>query len=554
MSLSGKNSDRSPSLGLILLLFFAVSILVGPFREAPLDDDWAYAETVKHLLETGNYRLNGWLSANTPLMTGWGVLFCLPGGFSFAALRVSTLALGIIGLAAFRALAVEHRIGRQAANLLTLCIATSPLYFKLSLTYMSDVPFATTVTAAILLYSKALRLDKWPLWLGASLCGGAAVLTRQFGVALLGALAVVWLIDPHRIQRLARYLVGAVVPCLACYWQLNQGWNHPNWAAINTLHREKTFLWGTGFLRNVPWRPFVILEYSAWLLIPLVVVVGLAAIHAIRDGRFFNQSISRFWNPRLLLPAFAGLFAASVAYGARIRAAPPLMPFLPWNFELLKLLGLKAQLPATLIAVLGGALFASILIQRDMLGSFRSRELGAWFLDATAFFLLGFLLVFYPLGDEYLLVLLPYVAIAIGKRLESQLLLWRVPLVFVSIALLVGGGVWTREGLCRNQAIWTLAERLHARGVPTQEIFAGWEWAGYYHFADYAETAPPGSTDTFADFFERWMGEFRARAVYLIVHDPHAPPGEKWETVDRFRYFSVFSRGTETFYAVRRIK
>ncbi len=46
------------------------------------------------------------------------------------------------------------------------------------------------------------------------------------------------------------------------------------------------------------------------------------------------------------------------------------------------------------------------------------------------------------------------------------------------------------------------------------------------------------------------MDRQRAQADYLIVHDPQPPAGEHWETVDRFQYFSVFSRGIETFYAV----
>jgi hypothetical protein len=37
------------------------------------------------------------------------------------------------------------------------------------------------------------------------------------------------------------------------------------------------------------------------------------------------------------------------------------------------------------------------------------------------------------------------------------------------------------------------------------------------------------------------------------VHDPRPPASEFWKIVDRFHYFSVFSRGVETFYAVRRL-
>src|ERR1700693_3756701 len=96
------------SLWVVLLLFLGAACVVNPFREMPYDDDWAFSETVKHLLDTGQYRLNEWLAPNMPFQTAWGALFCLPFGFSFSALRISTIVLALIGLLAFRALAREH--------------------------------------------------------------------------------------------------------------------------------------------------------------------------------------------------------------------------------------------------------------------------------------------------------------------------------------------------------------------------------------------------------------------------------------------------------------
>ncbi len=161
-------------------------------------------------------------------------------------------------------------------------------------------------------------------------------------------------------------------------------------------------------------------------------------------------------------------------------------------------------------------------------------------------------MAFFVFGDKDVLIFLPFAAIAVGKQLEPLLLAnWRAVFV-LCLGLLAGTAVWTREDLCRNQAIWTLAERVHASGEPADKIFAGWEWTGYYDFPEYARTVPPVASTTFTDFFERWVGQQRARADFLIVHDPRPPAGERWKTIDRYQYFSVFSRGTETFYAVRR--
>jgi 4-amino-4-deoxy-L-arabinose transferase-like glycosyltransferase len=460
----------------------------------------------------------------------------------------------VIGLAAFRALAIEHRVGRAAANLLTLCIATSPLFFKMSLTFMSDVPFVATTTVALLFYARALRGGSWLGWIAASLAGAAAILTRQFGVALLGALAVVWLADARRLERLARYAVGVALPALATLWQLNQGWNHPNWAAAHNLNRQRMFFWGTGFLKNVPWRPLVVIEYLAWFLMPLGLAAAIAVVGEWRNQRQAADLRSRGRSGRLPLEliAWTCLFVGGVLYGARFIGSPPLMPFLSWNFDILYILGMKFRILATVIAVAGSVFFAHFLVRRYVLESGRPSGLHEWFLDAASLFSLLLVLVFFLIGDEYLLIFLPFAAIAIGRQVEPVLLAWRRTVFIVCLLLLAGAAVWTREGLCRNEAIWTLAERLHATGVPTDKIFAGWEWAGYYHFDDYARAAPPATTTTFADFFERWMSERKARAEFLIVHDPHPPTGEHWQTIDRSQFFSVFSRGTETYYAVRR--
>ena len=103
--------------------------------------------------------------------------------------------LAVIGLVAFRGLAVEHGMSRGAANLLTLCLASSPLFFKLSLTFLSDVPFVAVTLVATLFYTRALRDERWSSWLAASLAASAAIFIRQFGIALVGGIAPIWLVD-----------------------------------------------------------------------------------------------------------------------------------------------------------------------------------------------------------------------------------------------------------------------------------------------------------------------------------------------------------------------
>src|SRR3954468_22352937 len=75
--------------------------LLDPRREMPLEDDWAYALTVEHLVKTGSFELHPWLSANMPFQALWGTAFTLLLGPGFASLRISTLVLSMAGLYAF---------------------------------------------------------------------------------------------------------------------------------------------------------------------------------------------------------------------------------------------------------------------------------------------------------------------------------------------------------------------------------------------------------------------------------------------------------------------
>jgi hypothetical protein len=570
---AGTAADRSPgiSLAVVLALFLVAVAIINPFREMPYDDDWAFSETAKHFLETGQYRLNEWLAPNMPFQTVWGALFCLPFGYSFSALRISTIVLGVVGLIAFRALAVEHGLSRVAANLLTFCLASSPLMFKLTLTYLSDVPFVALTLVAVLFYTRALRSDRWLDWMAASAAASATIFVRQFGMAILGGLALVWFLDRRRFERFGRYFIGAALPTISTLWQLQQGWNQSNWAQTLLLSRQKHFLWGGAFLKQLPWRVPVLVEYIGWFLLPLALVATIAVWRAFCSKSLAVESpttpedIGTSRSRARLAAELIGwliLLLASVAYGARVLDIPWLMPYLAWFFEILKSLGMKAEIPATLLTIASGVLFAHVLARRYSVASNRP-ALAPSVLDAMTFVSLSMALIFFVFGDKDVLIFLPLAAIAVGRQAEGVLLKHRWLVFGACLLMLTGSAIWTREDLCRNQAVWTLAERIHARDVPSEKIFAGWEWYSYYHFDEYARDVPPVATTEFKPFFGPWMNRQRAQADYLIVHlsrprdgkerfDPEPPAGEHDEPVDQFTYFSVFSRGYETFYALKR--
>src|SRR5207253_1410227 len=100
--------------------------------DVPLIDDWTYAWSVSHLLETGRLQILS-ISAVYPVsQILWGALFSLPFGFSFAALRVSTVVLATLGSCALYLTLCALGITRARALIGTLCVAFNPVSILLA--------------------------------------------------------------------------------------------------------------------------------------------------------------------------------------------------------------------------------------------------------------------------------------------------------------------------------------------------------------------------------------------------------------------------------------
>ncbi len=182
-TLSGDTRKNFVALGLLTLVWLLIVFLVNPIGDFPLNDDWAYAKTVQSLLR-GDLQLTDWAPASQITQVAWGALFCLPFGFSFTALRFSTLVLGWIGVLMTFAIAREMGAGRTVALLAALIILGNPAYLNSSFTFMTDVPFYTFCAPAIFFFVRALRKAENPNAMLGTLFATIATLTRQFGIVL----------------------------------------------------------------------------------------------------------------------------------------------------------------------------------------------------------------------------------------------------------------------------------------------------------------------------------------------------------------------------------
>jgi len=207
---------------LIVTIWIVVALLIDPRGEFPLNDDWAYAAAVKTLLGGGGIRLSGWTTVNLIAQVLWGALFCLPFGFSFTALRISTLVLGLTGVLALYGLLREGDADHGTALFGALLLAFNPLYLVLSYTFMSDVPFIAFSILSFYFLVRGMRKSSRVEMVAGLLLACVALLIRQTGLAIFMGFGVAYLAKYG--LRLQRVLVAAVF--LAGGFSVQILWHH----------------------------------------------------------------------------------------------------------------------------------------------------------------------------------------------------------------------------------------------------------------------------------------------------------------------------------------
>ncbi len=129
-----------------------------PWGALPLNDDWSYS-AARALLERGALAYTDWTSM--PLLpqiligASFGALF----GGSDTVLRMSTLVVTSAGLVALYFAAREAGARPARAGLLSACVLVSPVFFSLSLSFMTDSFFFAFVAGACLAWLRYARTE-----------------------------------------------------------------------------------------------------------------------------------------------------------------------------------------------------------------------------------------------------------------------------------------------------------------------------------------------------------------------------------------------------------
>lgn len=527
-----------------LLALAAAIVLLDPRRPFPLDDDWCYFIEVRALLREHAVRLLDNAAPTLVAHIHWGALFARAFGLSFGVLRASTLVLAVAALAAFDRLA--DRRGTSGAAFLSpsFGLLANPLFFLLSFTFMSDVPFLAWSLIALFLYALADESGRDALWAAGSAFACAAYLVRQLGAGVpLAALAYLAL---HKKLTWRRAAAIAVLPALTVaahrWWFLNV--HGANWAyEVYVRGATAARLAHPGTLLYDAYRRAA----GAGLELCLFTVPWLAALSLDKGLRR-----PRLWVAVILLAAVAPALLVDGGF--------------PYLAHLITPRGLGAALvvredfkPGGILGASWFRAFMTALSIASLLGwAARAKELAAaakdravQLLALAAAFQFALSLLGAEFYDRYLIPVLPAALLlawrasgAAARAPRNALAAAAFPVLFL---LWSAAGTW--DYLNWNEAKWAAGRAAVGYGVPPERVFDGMEWAGLYDYErnmaalkaskPLAEIASLGWLD---------MQEFDA----VVASNPDLAPNER--AILAVPYRTPLLDETQFVYAKRRLR
>jgi hypothetical protein len=237
--------------GVLLFFYSASAFLIYPFGNHPFHDDWTYAWSVENLLNSGDLRFLDWSIHYPVTQILWGTLFSLPFGFSFSALRVSTVVLAWLGAMAFYGTLRELGRTRTESLTATLVLIGNPVVFVLSFSFMTDVPFLSVANISFFFLVRAvLQKSSLQLWVGC-VFAASAFLIRQIAIAIPLSLILYALLTPsyrswkYILPPLTVSIVLALIPLLfAQIFGLTSQYSGRTWVFDYWLHHYEHALPG----------------------------------------------------------------------------------------------------------------------------------------------------------------------------------------------------------------------------------------------------------------------------------------------------------------------
>jgi hypothetical protein len=467
--------------------------LIRPYAEIGMGwDDWSYIKSAQVLAQTGHIVYNGWATA----MLGWqlyvGALFIKLFGFSFTAVRFSTVIEVVATAYLLQRTCVRAGLNSWNAALVTMTFVLSPLYLPLAFKFLTDIAGILCIVACLYMCLRAVQAQSERaamLWISfAALVNAVGGTVRQ--IVWLGLLVMVpctlWLLRKSRRVLVAggiSWIIGVVFVAAALHWFARQPYSIPTPLFPIRIDGEA---WG--FLVSSGFRGVLQL---ALLALPVLLM--------------FYGSI-RSWNRRVAVTFWIGFLFLVVSGIALILAGFPrwrLAPFL-WNpvtdaaFDRLNISSNQALHLAVLrdslrMLLTGAVVFGLLCLAFNVFAGPRGRKSSPPETAAISWQKLGILLGSFSAAcivilaltalrdelffDRYLLPLLAFLLLVLARYYQERVkenLPWACALLIFIFGSF--GIAATHDEFALYRGYLSAIDELRSSGVPAEAIFGSPEY------------------------------------------------------------------------------
>ena len=470
-------------IALLILAWGIMLCIANPSGNFPLNDDWMYSRPVSYLIRDHIYKVTDEYSPVLVAQVFWGALFCFPFGFSFMTLRISVIVLGILS-----SIALYFLLNRLSGNkLFSFCcfllILCNPLFFCLSNSFMTDIPFLSFSLLSFLFFFKALERPNLLLTIIATTIAIFATLTRQFGMVIPISFAITAIVLRKQGIVIRTFYI---LPVIIIGWLLHytmdllrsKGFYPYGGTEIGTL------LLAPALFHQVIERCGIVLSYAGFFLSPLLILLqnpfnGLSKRRKISVNIFILFFIPMLITAWPLLPTgnyinTAGMGPMTVKNGTQT----------------------LTDFPETLLTVLHGIAFTGALfllanlgkVITDIISSFRAGSMDM-FLRRKLFLLLcvlgyGFLVALPDFFfDRYITYFFPLLLMIIVPRAENMVKPPVSAITFsgvMALVFMIFGVLATHDYFAWNRVRWQAVGYLQDElKISPHKMDGGYEYNGW---------------------------------------------------------------------------
>jgi hypothetical protein len=498
----------------IPLAFLAVALVVRPWGNYPLNDDWQYARVVKHLAETGRVLVDVDVAPSLVGQAYLGALVVRLFGFSHLALRILTITVAAALVWTIDRLLRLARVAAPVRALAAVLLILNPIVLHLTFSFMTEIYGYALAMLAVLVWINGRsahlddgRLVDWRTGFAAATLAGASFWLRQFCVAVFPAVvaASVW----HLYWQRGRQSVRGALSDVAAW----TGW----FAAIIAAY----FVWAnaTGNYRSafggVIWgllypRPRLTVlsayELSAYLTIFLLpflaferwrridirrflvaaaaLVVAIAVAHAIQahESITLHHHLRFPFSTNVVYDTGVGPITFTTTYW-NLAAPRPRWPPGVWA-------GIEWVIVGAIVLWTGAIAATSVGRPRLPPLTAEVRTFGVVF--AALSFLLYVQAYEWLVIDRYYVPCLIGALIALSARTAGRPVPRRAWLALVAVAPMGVFGIAGLHDYFRwNDARWQAVRLAEADGATPQILDGGFEVNGWLNYDDAIQQVPP---------------------------------------------------------------